>query len=191
MLIDYLVLLLSTSLPSGRSLQRGFIKLSKHTIISMLIASIALVSSGLIYMYAPSKTKPAEAAWFNDNWSYRKALTLTGSGAESNKYATLSSYDASDTSKYQSDCGDVRFTSQDGALLPYTVTSCGASTTFHINLTSILDGTQTIYLHYRNPSVVDGFASADLLAGYRRSHREGNCHICVAVGRQHRTSVLE
>ncbi len=140
--------------------QKGLMKLTKKTLITTLGVWIVIVSSGLLYLFGPWN-KSAEAAWFSDDWAYRKAIVLTDSASETNKYATLSSYDASDSTKYQADCGDVRFTDAGGNLLVYTVASCGASTTFHINKTSMINGTETIYLYYGNPSVANGFTSAD------------------------------
>ncbi|QQG47496.1 MAG: DUF2341 domain-containing protein [Candidatus Woesebacteria bacterium] len=120
-----------------------------------------LLPVGLLSLRTKNTT---EAAWFDDSWAFRKAITVSESGAtETNKYLTISNYDASDTTKYQSDCGDVRFTDAGGTLLVYTVSTCGATTTFHVNMQTIFTGTNatTIYLYYGNPSAVNGFVSTD------------------------------
>ena len=104
----------------------------KPIILAAALPTLLIIGGFSLYLlFHPTKI---QAAWFDDNWAFRKAIILTDSAAESNKYATLSGYDASDTAKYQTDCGDVRFTDQGGNLLTYTVSSCGASTTFHINM---------------------------------------------------------
>ena len=46
-----------------KNLQRGFVKLGKHTLIGYLTLSILIVSTGLIYLFNPFTTKSAEAAW--------------------------------------------------------------------------------------------------------------------------------
>lgn len=139
-------------------MKRLFKKLTKKAVIAVLAIIVLIVP--LLYL-SLLNSREAQASWFDDNWAFRKAIILTDTAAETNKYATLSGYDASDTTKYQTDCGDVRFTDQNGNVLTYTVTSCGAATTFHINMDSIILGTQTIYLYYGNPSASDGFVSTD------------------------------
>ncbi len=144
-----------------KNLQAGFIKFTKKTLITSLGVWIVIVSSGLLYLFGPW-TKKSEAAWFDDNWAFRKAITLTNTTAETGKYATLANYDASDTTKFQTDCGDVRFTKQNGEVLPYTVDTCDSTTNFHIEFDTLTaSSTQTVYLYYGNPSVADGFMAAD------------------------------
>jgi hypothetical protein len=70
--------------------------------------------------------------------------------------------DTSDTTKFQSDCGDLRFTDQGGNLLPYYIVSgCGtANTIVHINFDTFPAGAQSIYYYYGNPSAPNGFSSS-------------------------------
>src|SRR3990167_7692986 len=123
-----------------------------------LVLTLAILLPIALYF----STQQASAAWFDDNWSFRKAITLTNTTGESNKYATLSNYDASDTTKYQTDCGDIRFTKQNGDLLPYTVDTCDSTTNFHIEFDSLAaSSTQTVYIYFGNSTASDGFMAAD------------------------------
>lgn len=65
--------------------QKGFIKFSKHTLVSYLIVSTIFVGSGLIFLFNPFSGGPkeAEAAWFNDNWAFRQPITITHNAAVS------------------------------------------------------------------------------------------------------------
>ena len=58
----------------------------------------------------------------DDSWGYRKAVAIpTHTSAENNVYVTVPTFDATDTTKFQADCGDLRFTKQNGEVLPYYV----------------------------------------------------------------------
>lgn len=71
--------------------------------------------------------------------------------------------DTSDSTKFQSDCGDLRFTDQSGNLLPYYIlSSCGtAGTNIHVLMKNFPAGPQTIYYYYGNPSAPNGFSNSD------------------------------
>lgn len=126
------------------------------------------VALGLILILAPLAIftfyHPAqpEAGWWDSSWQYRKKIPITTHTAEEeNVYINISNYDASDTTRYQVDCGDMRFTKQNGELLPYYVTNCGATSTIHVNFDVFPAGAQNIYLYYGNPSADNGFSPAD------------------------------
>lgn len=72
--------------------------------------------------------------------------------------------DTSDTSKFQADCGDIRFTDATGKSLPYYIVSgCGTpNTNIHVYLDSLPAGPQTIYMYYGNSSATNGFLSQDV-----------------------------
>lgn len=148
--------------------QKGLIKLSKHTLVSYLIVSTIFVGTGLIFLFNPftSGPKEAQAAWFNDNWAYRKSYTLpTHSALETNVYVTLTI----DTStlvtagKLQSDCDDIRFTQQNGEILAYYIVSgCNTSTTsINVNFQSYPAGVVNIYFYYGNPSATSGASGSN------------------------------
>ena len=71
--------------------------------------------------------------------------------------------DTSDTTKFQADCGDLRFTDAAGNILPYYIVSgCGTSNTVvHIFMEDFPAGEQTVYMYYGNPAAANGFSSSD------------------------------
>ncbi|MDO8498937.1 MAG: DUF2341 domain-containing protein [bacterium] len=144
-------------------LSRILKKLSKKIIF---IVSALLVASAGIFFYAYLTSKSA-AAWFDENWLYRAAIPISShTASENNVYITVTV----DTStpitagKMQSDCGDLRFTKENGELLPYFINASpgcnNASTTVQVNFDTFPAGAQTIYYYYGNPSAPNGFNSA-------------------------------
>jgi hypothetical protein len=72
------------------------------------------------------------ASWYDDAWTYRKRINIPShTGSENNVYVTVPSFDATDTSKFQSDCGNLRFTKENGQLLPFYDVDCDATTTYN------------------------------------------------------------
>lgn len=110
-----------------------------------------------------SQPQQTEAAWWNDAWHYRQRVDVTNNTSEeANVYIALT-LDTSDTTKFQANCGDLRFTKQNGQLLQYyLVSGCGtASTSIHVQFDAFPAGAQSIYAYYGNAAAADGFASAD------------------------------
>jgi hypothetical protein len=106
---------------------------------------------------------PVRAAWFNQNWAYRKSIPVTNNTtAETNVYI-IASVNIGDATKAQTDDGDFRFTLQNGQKLQYFVyTGIGSTApTFHIKIPSLITGTQTIYAYFGNPSSENGFQASD------------------------------
>ena len=147
--------------------QSGFIKLSKHTLISYLIVSTVLVGSGIIFLFNPfgGGIKQAEAAWFNDNWSYRKIIPITANtGVDTASYVAVTLTNTNtlvSDGQLQSDCGDMRFTKFGGEILPYYISSgCNsASTVVHVYFDTLPAGASDFYFYYGNPSAVNGFSA--------------------------------
>ena len=104
----------------------------------------------------------AEAAWWNDNWQYRRRVLVTNNtSAESNVYIAFSgssTIDTSDTTKFQTDCGDLKFISSNGAPLRHYISSgCGSSNTVvHVLFESFMSGPQVIYYYFGNPEAANG-----------------------------------
>ena len=129
---------------------------------------IALGAVAIMVLLGPAvwlltrSPKQSEAAWFDENWGYRKTVQVTNNTSEeSNVYIGIS-VETSDTSRFQTDCGDLRFTKYDGELLPYYIASgCGATASVHINFNLFPAGNQTIYYYYGNPSADNGFEAED------------------------------
>lgn len=119
-----------------------------------------LLPISLKLLVKPQKT---QAGWWNGAWQYRRYLPITNNTtAETDVYVSLT-IDTSDTTKFQADCGDLRFTKYNGQKLPYYVSSgCGtASTVIHVNFDSFPAGIQNIYYYYGNEYANNGFSSSD------------------------------
>ncbi|MDP3940909.1 MAG: DUF2341 domain-containing protein [bacterium] len=145
-------------------------RLSKKLYYYTVLGLVLLIGGG-IFAYQIIFPKIGEAAWFDDTWLYRKAIEITAhTSAEQNVYINLTgaaAIDTSDTAKFQSDCGDLRFTDNSGNLLQYFIVSgCGTSSTVvHVNFESFPAGAQTIYYYYGNPGADNGFS----LGGFPRA----------------------
>jgi len=133
-------------------------KFLKKFLISILV--LIVIIPVLFFFY--KNGKEVSATWWDEDWQYRKAITVTNNTtAETNVYIILSDYDASDTSKYQADCGDIRFTKENGEPLLYYLTGCGSTTTIHVNFNTFPAGTQTIFIYYGNPTAENGSEASD------------------------------
>lgn len=143
---------------------RGF---SRRNKAGTAIFGIILLGFSSLYIWNAIHPEKAAGAWWNSNWSYRKAVNVSAHTAqEFNVYLDLSSgnaIDTSDSSKFQADCGDLRFTDQSGNILPYYIVSgCGtASTVVHVFVSNFPAGAQTFYYYYGNPNANNGFSASD------------------------------
>ena len=96
-----------------RPSQKGLIKLSKHTLISYLIVAIVFFGGGLFYLFNPFFVGETEAAWFNDNWAYRKEVPITANAAaDTNAFFsfTLDTATLITAGQLQSACQDIKQT---------------------------------------------------------------------------------
>lgn len=146
---------------------KGFLKDFKGSSLKKP-RTLVYVALGIIILLAPlfwwitKHPKTIEAAWFDDTWMYRKAISIpTHTTAENNVYVTVPTFDATDTSKFQADCGDLRFTKQNGEILPYYVVDCDATANIHVNFDTLPAGASTYFMYYGNPSAPNGFEAAD------------------------------
>ena len=137
----------------------------RHARVPLLIAVLFLLALIPFALYRGSQVPEAEAAWWNPSWQYRQSIHVTNNTTEQTNVYISVTLVTSDTSKFQADCGDLRFTKQNGQLLPYYIVSgCGAaSTSVHVQLDTFPAGAQTFYAYYGNPSADNGFSSADFL----------------------------
>jgi hypothetical protein len=120
---------------------------------------IVLIFGPISFLFKPGK---AEAAWWNDSWAYRKSIQITNNTtAQTNVYVTVS-LDTSDTTRFKTTCGDLRFTQVNGKVMPYYLASgCGTgSTSILVAFDVFPAGAQTIYYYYGNPNATDGFTPA-------------------------------
>ena len=117
---------------------------------------IVLIAGPLSFLIHP---KPAKAAWWNDSWQYRKSIQITNNtSAQNNVYVNVT-IDTSDSTRFKSTCGDLRFTQVNGKTMPYLINSgCGTSSTVvSVAFDVFPAGAQTIYYYYGNPNAIDGF----------------------------------
>ncbi|MCA9390295.1 DUF2341 domain-containing protein, partial [candidate division WWE3 bacterium] len=145
---------------------RSRVKMPKQKRIISILA-ITLFSLLIVGVFFLSLDTAAQAGWWNDGWGYRVGVPVTNNTtAENNVYISFESGDAIDTSdltKFQSDCGDLRFTTSGGVELPYYLASgCGTSTTVvHVNFDTFPAGDMVIYYYYGNASVENGSEASD------------------------------
>ena len=138
----------------------GFSRVKAGRKSAKLLLGVTLTSllfgAGLLYL-----TRSTEAAWFNDNWSYRKKILFpTHSSEESDVYFqfTIDTSTLISAGKLQSDCGDLRFTQYNGSVMPYYISSgCNTSSTaIQVLFDTYPAGDIAIFMYYGNPSALDG-----------------------------------
>lgn len=120
---------------------------------------MALILGGFMVYFFLLKGDGA-AAWFNDAWGYRVRVPVTNNTTqESNVYIQITGYSTADTSKFQTDCGDIRFTDTNGVELEYYIASgCGTgSTTIQVEIPTFKPGLNNIFLYFGNAAAVNGF----------------------------------
>lgn len=148
----------------------------KNKKIKHLFSKIKLrsyVGLGLILVLLPiillSLVRPqgSNATWMDDSWAFRIKVPVTAhTGAETNVYFAVT-IDSSDTTKFQSDCGDIRFTDANGKRLQYYIASgcSSASTVIHVLVPTFPAGASDYFMYYGNPSARNVFSSTDFTAG--------------------------
>ncbi|KKP84865.1 MAG: MSHA biogenesis protein MshQ, partial [Candidatus Moranbacteria bacterium GW2011_GWF2_35_54] len=132
---------------------------TKRKLIFSLVLILLVITPLSFYFW----NREAGASWWNSDWFYRKSIAVTNNTTtENNVYITLA-LDTSDTAKFQTDCGDIRFVKSGGQILPYYIVSgCGStSTIIHTNFDVFDAGTQNIDFYYGNPYVDNGFSTTD------------------------------
>lgn len=142
--------------------------LSTKRRIYVLAATLPLlVILSLAIYFGLNHAPSASAVWMDDSWAYRLKVPVTDhTGAETNKYFSVT-ISSSDTTKFQTDCGDIRFTDANGKLLQYYIASgcSSASTVIHVLVPSFAAGATDYYMYYGNPTATNGFSSSDFTAG--------------------------
>ena len=136
------------------------LKIHRRRLYSFFTSLLAFIVIGALFLRltAPS----VQAAWFDDSWEYRKAINIPShTSLETNVYVTVPAFDATDTTRYQSDCGNLRFTDSGGKLLQYYVVDCDSTANIHVFFDSLPAGSSNYYLYYGNLNAQNGFVSAD------------------------------
>lgn len=124
--------------------------------------------------------------WYNNNWNYRKPVTISYSGVALTDYQVLITVDTVSLitavpTKMRSDCGDIRFVdTNDSTVLNYwieSVPSNSSATKIWIKIPSI-SSSKTIYMYYSNPSATydnsAGGTSTFIVFEYFDTYTNGN-----------------
>src|SRR3990167_3483110 len=149
--------------PLLRRIVPGFKKLPiilQKGLAILLSITVTLTSFyGLSFLFVPK----AQAAWFDDSWSYRQRVDVCSSDLAQTDYQvsiTLDTATLITAGKVQSDCDDIRITDTNGKLLPHWVEEsnpgCNSATTkIWTKAPSITTSGATVYLYYGNPSAAN------------------------------------
>ena len=121
-----------------------------------------IVSSFLIALFLVSPlyvllTPEVQAAWWNETWSYRKAIAISnssGSDLADFQVKVINNEDFTteiNAGKLQSDLDDLRFTAQNGELLNYWIEdTTAASVDVWVKVPNIPTSGATVYMYYGN-----------------------------------------
>lgn len=140
-----------------------FRNLTKQRLVTYLILFVAVFGVGLLFLFNPWNNS-ASAAWFNDAWGYRKAITITvaSSASDISNLDTLLTIDTTGmTANLQTNCEDLRFTDVNGTILNYFNDSCtdnSSSNTVWVRVNTVPKNTTTytLYMYYGNASAPAG-----------------------------------
>lgn len=132
-------------------------KFWQKAIITLL--ALIVIGTPLLYL-ALFNAKTSYAAWYDDNWAYRQAVTVTVSSSSSDisNLETLLTIDTTGiTAKVQTSCEDLRFTNTNGKLLPYYIDTCSDNSATNkvwvqADLVPKNTTTYTMYMYYGNPA---------------------------------------
>jgi hypothetical protein len=137
-------------------------KKNKKSIAAVLLLIVAIAVSGFFFFH---NIKKAAAEWFDQNWLYRQAATVTVTSSSSDvsnldTWFTMNTSALISANKLQPGCQDLRFTNANGKLLPYFINSgCNTTTTkiwVRIDLVPKNSTIYTLYVYYGNPSAGPG-----------------------------------
>lgn len=129
-------------------------------ILALLVIAVPLIYLTLL------NSRPAQAAWYDDSWAYRQAITVTNSGSAQTNFEKMFKIDTSTlvtAGKLQTNCNDLRLTNQAGKLLKHYISN-GCNSTFTsvwVIIDSLPANTSTVYMYYGNPSAPSGQVTSD------------------------------
>jgi len=129
---------------------------------TLFLILILLLIPIVLLLRINQRANPAAAGWFNDGWSYRKAINIGNTGATqtNSQIKILSNSDLSalvTTGKLQANLNDLRFTDINGKTFNYWIEdSTNNSVDIWGLIPSIPTGGATIYMYYGNPSASAG-----------------------------------
>ena len=132
--------------------------LSYKTLFAILFFSLAGI---VFFLKIGGKTQKVSAAWWDEMWHYRKAISLTNSGANqtNTQIKLLTNYDLSSlvsSNKLQADLDDLRFTDINGNLMKFWIEdSTNNSADIWVVVPSLVSQT-TILMYYGNSTAQSG-----------------------------------
>jgi len=136
----------------------------------LIIFFLLLISIVVLVKFILPKNK-VSAAWWNDGWNYRKAISIGNSSvAQTNtQIKILNNYDLSalvSAGKLQSDLDDLRFTDINGNLLKYWIedNTNNSADVWGIIPSLPISGT-TIYMYYGNSSATSVSSTSNMTIG--------------------------
>ena len=138
----------------------------KSLFIILLFLLIGII--GLLRLN--QKPHPA-AAWWNDGWNYRRALSIGNSNSAQTdiQIKLLDNYDLSTlvtAGKIQTDLDDLRFTDVNGKVLNYWIEdSTNSSVDIWGIIPSVPNGGAIIYMYYGNPSATSVSSTTNITIG--------------------------
>ena len=131
----------------------------RYSLISLF--ALLLVATSAFFIFR-DKPQPAVAGWFDENWAYRQTLTISYNGTstltEFQVNFALDTLTMASSSKLQTDCDDLRFTTIDGQPINYWIEEnnpgCNKATTSVWMKVPTVHGSAstTVYMYYGNPA---------------------------------------
>ncbi|MFA6185460.1 MAG: DUF2341 domain-containing protein [Candidatus Shapirobacteria bacterium] len=136
----------------------------------LIILFFLLISIVILWKFVLPNHK-VEASWWNDGWNYRKAVSISNTGAAqtNTQIKILNNYDLSalvTAGKIQADLDDLRFTDINGNLLNYWIEdSTNNSVDIWGVVSSLPTSGTTIYMYYGNPSATSVSSTSNITIG--------------------------
>lgn len=132
---------------------------------SLFLIVIFLLIPIVFLLRLQTAPKSIFAAWWNDSWTYRQRVDVSGVGSTNltdfQVSLTIGTSALISSGKMQSDCDDIRITDQGGNILPHWIEEnnpgCNsvADTKIWIKITSLPTSGAPVYVYYGNPSATN------------------------------------
>lgn len=144
--------------------QRHLATVRQRTVVGVMVLSV--VAGMVIPLFA---TESKASAWWNNSWSYRKAITVdnTDSSSTLTNFPILVTLNTSnlDYSKTKAAGADLRFVnSDDTTALSYQIETwnSGGTSTVWVKIPSFTATQYTIYMYYGNAAATDAQAATSV-----------------------------
>lgn len=140
------------------------------TLACVVVTALVFAVNSLLF------ASKASAAWYNNNWKFRQAITITNTGTAQTNIQYVLNIDTATmitANKLQANCADLRFTNASGKVLSYYLAAgCGSrATAVWVMLDSLTTNATTFYVYYGNPNATSNsksgpFTALSNLGGY-------------------------